>query len=337
MDHFAPKGPARMVLAADIGKSKCRLELRENHVVGAKVLGTAEAPGFAGLATEGGSRKAFELIADAATHLPVHGAVSVGAAVAGVAADTAGGQRLATELAAHFRGDVTVLSDATAAQLGAFGSNPGTVLIVGTGAVAFRFDGAGELHRADGWGPFLGDRGSGRWIGQAGLSAVLEAYDAGPATTLTAASTAMVRSPELLPSWLGSFENPSRPLASFAPAVVAAAENKDVVAAKIIDQACKYLAESVRRAGASGTSSVSGTISDSRTTSSSDASSGTATVSVLGGLASSPYFARTLAAALTQNGFAVVEPVGTGLDGAALAAGPGPLLQERHLYRESAR
>ncbi len=163
-------------------------------------------------------------------------------------------------LSRRFSVPAAVLSDATAAQLGALQGAPGTTLIVGTGAVAFRFDEAGVLHRADGWGPYLGDRGSGRWIGQQGLQAVLEAHDGGPATSLSAAAGALVESPDMLPGWLAANENPYRAMARFAPLVLHAAEAGDAVAHGIIGEACRILTRTVELAsgGDDGSSAARG-------------------------------------------------------------------------------
>jgi len=76
--------------------------------------------------------------------------------------------------------------DAAAAQSGAFGGNSGIVLSAGTGAICFGVDMLGERFFADGWGPLLGDEGSGTWIGQEALRAICRAADGrGRATRLT--------------------------------------------------------------------------------------------------------------------------------------------------------
>ncbi len=304
------------VLVADLGKSRCRLELRS----GDRVLGTADQHGFPGLGITDGARLAFELLEETAAMLPAELTASgpsgspltgFGAAVAGVEASANSSRQLAGLLASRFGVPAAVLSDATAAQLGAMQGAPGTVLIVGTGAVAFRFDDGGQLHRADGWGPLLGDRGSGRWIGQRGLEAVVQAFDGGPETSLSIAANALVESPLMLPAWLGSMENPARAMARFAPLVLHAAEAGDAVARGIVDEACKVLAGTVKRA-----------------------SCGSGRVAVLGGVANSEFFAGLLHNTLASAGIEMVEPLGDGMDGAALAATRRGLLQERYIHRD---
>ncbi|MET3366968.1 UNVERIFIED_CONTAM: glucosamine kinase [Jeotgalibacillus campisalis] len=304
-----------VVLVADVGKSRCRVELRSDK----ELLGAADQHGFPGVHVDNGPTLAFELLLETVgllpPGLPLAGITSVGAAVAGVEASAKKSQELATMLSRRFSVPAAVLSDATAAQLGALQGAPGTTLIVGTGAVAFRFDEAGVLHRADGWGPYLGDRGSGRWIGQQGLQAVLEAHDGGPATSLSAAAGALVESPDMLPGWLASNENPYRAMARFTPLVLHAAEAGDAVAHGIIGEACRILTHTVELA--------SGGDNDS-----------TPRVAMLGGVVESDFFAALLRKSLASAGIEVVAPLGDGLDGAALAATRRGLIQERYIHRD---
>lgn len=80
---------------------------------------------------------------------------------------------------------LVVDADAAAAWAGAFGGAPGAICIAGTGANCFGVDQKGNRARADGWGPLLGDRGSGYWIGESALRAVCAALDgAAPQTSL---------------------------------------------------------------------------------------------------------------------------------------------------------
>ena len=303
-----------VVLVADVGKSRCRVELRS----GSELLGAADQHGFAGVHVDNGPTLAFELLLETLSMLPpglpVGAVTGVGAAVAGVEASAEKSQELATMLSRRFSVPAAVLSDATAAQLGALQGAPGTTLIVGTGAVAFRFDEAGVLHRADGWGPYLGDRGSGRWIGQQGLQAVLEAHDGGPATSLSAAAAALVESPAMLPGWLAAHENPYRAMARFAPLVLHAAEAGDAVAHDIIGEACRILTRTVKLANGEAV--------------------GSSRVALLGGVVGSDFFASLLRKSLASAGIEVVAPLGDGLDGAALAATRRGLIQERYIHRD---
>ncbi|MFI5362632.1 MAG: hypothetical protein ACHQ49_11735 [Elusimicrobiota bacterium] len=61
---------------------------------------------------------------------------------------------------------VSVLPDFETAHLAAFGSGPGVVLGGSTGSYAFARGSRGRARRAGGWGPLLGDEGSGFWLGR---------------------------------------------------------------------------------------------------------------------------------------------------------------------------
>ncbi|MBW3672416.1 MAG: ATPase, partial [Acidobacteria bacterium] len=84
------------------------------------------------------------------------------------------------------KGNFTVDTDARIALEGAVGPGQGIVVISGTGSVAFGKNLAGEEARAGGWGPTLGDEGSGYAIARAGMTAIVRASDGrGPDTTMT--------------------------------------------------------------------------------------------------------------------------------------------------------
>jgi glucosamine kinase len=84
--------------------------------------------------------------------------------------------------------DVSVQADATIAMDDAFGDSAGVLLIAGTGSVAFSKAPDGRIERCGGWGPVLGDEGSGAWLGRRALSVVTAAHDGRePETALTGA------------------------------------------------------------------------------------------------------------------------------------------------------
>jgi hypothetical protein len=82
--------------------------------------------------------------------------------------------------------DVVVRPDATVALDDAFGDGPGVLLIAGTGSVAFGRSPTGTFARCGGWGPVIGDEGSGAWIGRRAINVVVAASDGRePETALT--------------------------------------------------------------------------------------------------------------------------------------------------------
>ncbi|WP_062981841.1 N-acetylglucosamine kinase [Nocardia anaemiae] len=230
------------VLAIDLGKTGCRGSLR----VDGSQVGYAEAPGAPGLAHATGvtaAERAIRAVIDQISSLPTNFTLSVGAAGAASAPDAAAtlARRLAEVSGAVA---VAVTSDAVTAHAGALGGSPGVVLAIGTGAVATAVDAAGRFARVDGWGPQLGDEGSGGWIGLEGLRAALRAHDGrGPRTILTE----KVREHygielDALPKYLGEQDNPALVAAEFAPVVAAAVDD---TAAAIMAAAARALARTV--------------------------------------------------------------------------------------------
>ena len=73
--------------------------------------------------------------------------------------------------------NVAVDSDAMIALAGAFGGEPGIIIIAGTGSICFGKNDHGEVFRSGGWGYLLGDEGSGFFIGQQAVMAALKDLD----------------------------------------------------------------------------------------------------------------------------------------------------------------
>lgn len=79
-----------------------------------------------------------------------------------------------------------LVGDTQAAVAGATDLEPGVVIISGTGSVAYGIDGSGRTAQAGGWGPVMGDEGSGYDISRHALAAVAGSHDGRlPPTSLT--------------------------------------------------------------------------------------------------------------------------------------------------------
>ncbi len=79
-----------------------------------------------------------------------------------------------------------VTTDYEIALEAAVGAGPGVVLIAGTGSAAYGRNAAGEMARAGGYGPWVGDEGSAFEIGRRAVAAVARTRDqAAPMTLLT--------------------------------------------------------------------------------------------------------------------------------------------------------
>lgn len=307
--------PERSVLVADIGKTRCRIRLTSSRTASQwNTVWAQEGDGTQGLAAAGSIDTIVHRMLDLTAARPDTPLDIVAIGVAGALAAPANADLLANGLATAFGTRALVTSDIVTAHLGALGGGPGTVLIAGTGAVAMGIVDDGTTTLIDGAGPEVGDLGSGSWIGRAGISAALRARDgAAPPTLLTRAFDDLLGPSADLQRWLTSGGNIGGRLGSFAPMVLACAELGDAAAEAIASDAVRMLAAT--------------TIAATRRRR--DAHS----VCVLGGLADNPGFRHRLLDALTEAGLPTLEPLGTALDGACIAAVIEHLPHERLFHR----
>jgi N-acetylglucosamine kinase-like BadF-type ATPase len=293
----------------DLGKTRCRIRV---DLAGRRF--EHEGPGAPGLAAADGAGLALRTILEVVDALPeeVRTAVDrMGAGAAGAESDREAAEGLARELSCRLARPVVLCSDVITAHIGALGSAAGTVLVAGTGATACHVGADGRSCRGDGWGPLLGDEGSGRWIGQAGLQSALRAYDGrGPQTALVTAAERLPGGVPGLPGYVYGSDDPARTLASFAPTVLEHAGAGDPVAGAIVDEAVRLLTQTVAAIAPP-----------------------QEPVSVTGGLAAHPVFSDKLSVSLRARGLRPTPPAGDALDGAARIARRTDLLHERHAIR----
>ena len=74
-------------------------------------------------------------------------------------------------------GELILCGDEEIALDAAFAGGPGILVIAGTGSNAIGRSASGEHFGAGGWGPVLGDEGSGYWIGRESIRAALRAQE----------------------------------------------------------------------------------------------------------------------------------------------------------------
>ena len=149
---------------------------------------------------------------------------------------------------------VVVDEDVVAALVGAVGPDEfkqsgGAVLIGGTGANCFGQNESGARARADGWGPMLGDRGSGFWLGESAIRAAVAAIDgANPATLLSTSLLHHFEVPDLN-ALVGVIYAPTFArdrIAAFVPFVLQAARDGDAVSQELLRDAGTHLAATAR-------------------------------------------------------------------------------------------
>ena len=169
-------------------------------------------------------------------------------------------------LAKSVAGELLLCGDEEIALDAAFAGGPGILVVAGTGSNAIGRSDAGEIFGAGGWGPILGDEGSGTWIGLEAIRAALRAHDRDPLSDLNRDSnrekpridhTSLLR--EIERHWklnslaeLGAYANqradpnhPAPDFASLAPVVARCAEQRDALAAEVLTRAGVELAEMV--------------------------------------------------------------------------------------------
>lgn len=230
---------------------------------------------------------------------PLPPTVAVGSS--GVVEPDAAG--LAALLAPHGVRRVLIAHDSVTSYLGALGDEQGAVVAAGTGTICMAV-GEQDVARVDGWGHLIGDAGSAFWIGRTGMEAALRGHDG--RRQMTALTDALARDfPDLEGAYMELQADPHRVarIAAFSRVVDELAAS-DRVAAMILDKAAAHLSESVQTALRR--------VHITRTPK----------VAALGGVFRSQHVLWRFTDHLTLQwpSFALTEPRGTGLDGAALLA-----------------
>ena len=173
-------------------------------------------------------------------------AVGLGAAGAGRAAERTRIEAVLRRILPKAR--LRVDTDGLIALLGATRGEPGIIVIAGTGSFVLGIDRRGRQVRGGGWGPILGDEGSGAALGREALRAVLRAEDGRePPTVLRRAVLEHfgVAGPAQLVTRLYEAPPPPSELARLWPALAEAARKGDRVARAIVRQGGIELAATV--------------------------------------------------------------------------------------------
>jgi N-acetylglucosamine kinase-like BadF-type ATPase len=142
-----------------------------------------------------------------------------------------------------------VVTDAQAALEGASGGHGGVLLIAGTGSIAYgSLPGIGEA-RAGGWGPAIGDEGSGYCLGRELLRHAATVLD-GRARRDVGFDRLMqhlgLESGDELTAWIRANSGHPRLVAALAPVVVALAAARFPRAVRVVDHAASDLVRMLR-------------------------------------------------------------------------------------------
>ncbi len=149
--------------------------------------------------------------------------------------------------------DLIVADDSVPWALGALAGGPGVTVALGTGMVALGLGSNGQLSHVDGSGPYLGDRGSGWWVGRQGLIAAIAAAEHRAGGSLQLLKLAEQRFGDLgaLPDALRRDANPHAAIATFALDVVGAAEGGEPEALLILSGVGRHAASAAAAAARS--------------------------------------------------------------------------------------
>ena len=142
-------------------------------------------------------------------------------------------------------GALTLVHDTTIAHAGAFGGDPGVVVIAGTGSVAYAAGANGQTAIAGGWGYLFGDEGSAFWLVRRAFTGVTRETDIAAGTELANAMLDYFRVPSLR-SLSRSFYTGgiSRArFASFAPILLQLAESGNSQIRQYVDEGAYALAQ----------------------------------------------------------------------------------------------
>jgi N-acetylglucosamine kinase-like BadF-type ATPase len=148
-------------------------------------------------------------------------------------------------------GELILCGDEEIALEAAFAGGPGILVVAGTGSNAIGRTASGGSFGAGGWGPVLGDEGSGTWIGLEAIRAALRAQDR---IGLGGVSTCLLREIErhwgveslaelvALANRRGDAGGEAPDFATLAPVVARCAEQGDSLAAGVLERAGEELA-----------------------------------------------------------------------------------------------
>ena len=249
MDTSTDHPPLRTckAIGADAGGTKLALAITDgNRTWHARYpsvnLRTVSVDAFASQLSDYINEALGPLSLDAGSHLCIGAAGAGTEAVAAACAEALGGcLGLSTE-------QIRVTSDARIALEAAFTSQPGILVIAGTGSGCYGLDAQGRMLRAGGWGPGLGDPGSGTNLGRSALRALLahlEAQSTG-AFDLRVAAAMGIGSPAIAAVLDACYAADFHP-SSLAPTVLDLFEEGDGTAERLVQAECTALAEQCAR------------------------------------------------------------------------------------------
>jgi len=233
-----------LFLAIDAGGTKTRCLLAdENHILARAVTGSVKLMRV-GEAEASARLRAMLTEVSATTGIDLKDVTRTCIGLAGLSIDAVR-EWAEREHRDAVGGDLLLAGDEEIALDSAFRGGPGILIIAGTGSNVVGRAADGAMYHAGGWGPALGDEGSGFWIGQEALRAGFWAHDRNVATTLLTeigefwGTKTLGEIVEMANDRLG----PDLP--ALAPIVARCADAGDELATAVLERAGVELAEQV--------------------------------------------------------------------------------------------
>lgn len=255
----APLMAGSMVAAfagLDGGASKTRVRVIdvEGRVIGEGVAG----PGSLTLSPE----MAADNCRQALTTALAGSAVELASCrlVCGVAGHRQTEKRLKFERRLSDVAALEVISDGYAALLGAHRGAPGAIVISGTGSVGLGLDASGKIRQVGGFGPVVGDEGSGNWLGREAVRAALRAMDEVEGKAMLSPLAAalidlMGGDHEAMLDWIAAAD--ATRFAALVPLIVDHEVKGDALAGRLLNGAVKETCRLIRLIGRRGELPVS--------------------------------------------------------------------------------
>jgi N-acetylglucosamine kinase-like BadF-type ATPase len=138
-------------------------------------------------------------------------------------------------------GEIEIATDVEIALEDAFGSDPGILVIAGTGAIAFGRNSDGVTARAGGLGFPVSDEGSGYWMGVEAVRLALHARDRGENPALLNALMAGLGAKDFDDFIVRVNATPPPDFATLSPIVLSCANSGDELARDVLDRAGREL------------------------------------------------------------------------------------------------
>ncbi len=234
-------------LGVDGGGTNCRAAIigLSDDVLG---TGRAEAANHIRVGMDAAIKHVVQAVTEACQEAGIEPAQITAACIglAGVAHPDHHRQMLAALKESLPISDITLETDARVALAGATGNRAGVVIIAGTGSISCGVNSRGRFARAGGWGPAMGDEGSGSYIGRRALESVMMSYDyRGEPTSMMnpiLRHFGVSSPPELPPVIYDDPDRAMREIARLSGITVEAAREGDKVAREILKDAARELA-----------------------------------------------------------------------------------------------